>query len=155
LNVLDGKKPAIHIFFHSTVSESEICQIFYGIEEEQVPFAVQTDQYDNALDMSYEAAKSSRLDVGIGICDDRNAILHYSKLNKNKPLFQLKLDDQSKSQRALGANAARLVKRIPFKGLEINPIESNNADNDQSIQLENVTKEQIKAIVKRILMESK
>src|SRR5699024_12647520 len=58
-------------------------------------------------------------------------------------------DLPSQSQRALGANAARLVKGIPFKELEIREKEASKADTGQSFEIENITREQLKEIVDR------
>src|SRR5690606_25492786 len=44
-------------------------------------------------------------------------VLHYSKLEKEEPLFQIDLKNNYQ-QGILGANAARLVKGIPFKSFE-------------------------------------
>ena len=64
-----------------------------------------------------EAARSSRLEVGIGL--DRQAlVLHYSKLEREQPLFRIPANSGMETVRALGANAARLVKKLPLKALD-------------------------------------
>lgn len=61
--------------------------------------------------------RSSRLEVGIGL--DRQAlVLHYSKLEREQPLFRIPADSGTETVRALGANAARLVKKLPLKALD-------------------------------------
>ena len=71
----------------------------------------------DALSLAWEAARSSRLEVGIGL--DRQAlVLHYSKLEREQPLFRIPADSGMETVRALGANAARLVKKLPLKALD-------------------------------------
>ncbi len=44
------------------------------------------------------------------------AVIHFSKLRIDKPLFVLSLDGLEKEKlRIYGSNAARLIKGIPFK----------------------------------------
>lgn len=71
----------------------------------------------DALSLAWEAARSSRLEVGIGL--DRQAlVLHYSKLEREQPLFRIPANSGMETVRALGANAARLVKKLPLKALD-------------------------------------
>ena len=55
--------------------------------------------------------------MGIGL--DRQAlVLHSSKLEREQPLFRSPADSGTETVRALGANAARLVKKLPLKALD-------------------------------------
>ena len=48
--------------------------------------------------------------------DKEEAVIHFSKLKIDKPLFILSLDGLEKEKlRIYGSNAARLIKGIPFK----------------------------------------
>ena len=50
---------------------------------------------------------------------DRQAlVLHYSKLEREQPLFRIPANSGMETVRALGANAARLVKKLPLKALD-------------------------------------
>jgi hypothetical protein len=53
---------------------------------------------------------------GVGICCAHNGIvIHHSNLRKQKPLFSISKEQCTrKKARLLGANAARLIKGIPF-----------------------------------------
>lgn len=46
--------------------------------------------------------------------DDGHIIVHYKNLKPEKPLFDVAITDAA-SIRKVGANAARLVKGVPFK----------------------------------------
>ncbi len=110
------KKPMIH-FFHSPLADRRVLrEIELGIEEEGIPWKL--DQREgSALDLAWEAAGSSNLEVGIG-ADGQWLILHYNKLEQNQPLFRISAQSGPVQARALGANAARLVKKLPLKALD-------------------------------------
>ena len=71
----------------------------------------------HALELAWEAAKSSNLEVGIG-ADSQELVLHYNKLEMAQPLFRISAQAGAAQARALGANAARLVKKLPLKALD-------------------------------------
>lgn len=109
---------AIHVYYSEQLNNPIFFQsLLNGAEEEGVPSFVVGKQEKSALELGYQAALDSTLGVGIGIGDDSQVILHYTKLAKNQPLFNIKIKETEK-QRVLGANAARLVKGIPFKPFE-------------------------------------
>lgn len=135
--------PAIHVYFSSLDDPSHFHQLLYGIEEEGVPHVTQSLSAKSALEISYQAAQSSRLGVGIGIGEDDQIILHYAKLPYEKPLFQINRQEKDK-YRPLGANAARMVKGIPFKSFE----ESSQVPDEDDQQL---SRAEIAAIVTSIL----
>lgn len=108
-------KPAIKIFYRQTGPEQPAFrQLLYGIEEEGIPFELAEQEAGDAVELSYRACQESRLGVGLGVSGG-SAALHYEKLDREKPLFRIGLDGASTGARALGANAARLVKQMPFK----------------------------------------
>lgn len=110
--------PAIHVYYSSMLNNSSFFNhLLYGIEEEGIPFELQEKQVHPALELGYQAALDSQLGVGIGIGNDGQMILHYTKLKKDEPLFQIEQENTYKHG-VLGANAARLVKGIPFKSFE-------------------------------------
>lgn len=139
--------PAIHVYVSSLHDPSSFEQLLYGIEEEGVPHVIQSFSEESARKLSYQAAQSSRLSVGIGIGADQQIVLHYTKLPQDQPLFQIQLKEKGK-YRLLGANAARLVKGIPFKSLaEDGPLE--DLDEPQ------MSRAQIAGIVANILRQMK
>lgn len=110
------KKPVIHFFCTSRLDLLVLKEIQYGMEEEGIPWVLEQRQSGTALDLAWEAAKSSNLEVGIG-ADEEWIVLHYNKLEQDHPLFRISARSQGEA-RALGANAARLVKKLPLKALE-------------------------------------
>lgn len=84
-----------------------------GIEEEQIPFQILDMEGDSAVERAYNASVASRLSVGVGF-DDTHIIVHYKNLKPESPLFDVVITDAA-SIRKVGANAARLVKGVPFK----------------------------------------
>ncbi|SCI25313.1 Uncharacterised protein [uncultured Clostridium sp.] len=110
-----NNKPVIKVFFDkNTVNETEIKEVLWGIEEEGIPYEVSSVNIESAISSGYEASLESSLGVGIGI-DEKIIVLHYNKLEKDSPLFTIKRNSSSTKIRSLGANAARLVIKMPFK----------------------------------------
>jgi hypothetical protein len=108
--------PSIVILKQSEFNNSNLIQaICHGIEEEGIPYDVETDQELYCEKLGYKAALQSRLDVGIGIGADGAVALHYSKLEEERPLLVKRAFENLESLKAMGSNAARLVKGIPFK----------------------------------------
>ncbi|MHC1681531.1 MAG: glycerol dehydratase reactivase beta/small subunit family protein [Clostridiaceae bacterium] len=113
---MELKKPSIMVYIHGMLPvTSELNSILLGIEEEGLPFEVRKSDFNSAVSLAYNAALDSRVDVGIGIDQNENVVLHYTKLKKDSPLFTCCLKSGEKRLRSIGANAARLVKGIPFK----------------------------------------
>lgn len=113
-NLLNNK-PVINVFFDKNkVNEVDIKEVLLGIEEEGIPYEISHVNFENALDSAYNASIESSLGVGIGV-DEKMIVLHYNKLKKGLPLFVIKRNSNSTKIRSLGANAARLVIKMPFK----------------------------------------
>lgn len=102
-----------------------------GLEEEGVPCRVVTATADApsaaatapavaapcaAAALAHAAAKTSPVGVGLGL-DARHACLHLPQLAPEAPLVSLDLPHDAERLRALGHNAARLVKGAPLKEL--------------------------------------
>ena len=104
----DSERPSIIVGVENgTAIPQNAAPLFNGIEEEQIPVAVREIDIDNVVSRAYQSALASRLSVGIAFDGDRLK-------TENKPLFDKTISD-GKQLRVLGANAARLVKGIPFK----------------------------------------
>lgn len=97
-----------------TGPEEKVCR---GIEEEGIPFEIRIDPERSAARLALKAAHASRLDVGIGIGADRTVAVQHSKLDEETPLFTGGGDSADLELTALGVNAARLVKGLPFKDI--------------------------------------
>jgi len=115
---IDTPRPEINIFYvKHAVPKGILKLVLLGIEEEGLLF--KTEEKETASDvvsLAFDAAESSRLGVGVGITKD-GIVLHQIKLKKKEPLFTLPISAEDASIRNLGTNAARLIKRMPFKKL--------------------------------------
>ena len=110
----DKEKPVIKIYFTKGMNTDRILKtVTEGIEEEGIPFFIRESR-DDALSNSYIASRDSRLGTGIGITD-REVVVHNERLERDKPLFRKNACEGGRGLRELGSNAARLVKRTPFK----------------------------------------
>ncbi|WEG72514.1 glycerol dehydratase reactivase beta/small subunit family protein [Vagococcus intermedius] len=103
------------IYLAKLSDTAPINAILYGIEEEEVPFEIVTCNKSTMVTAAYDLAVRSPLSVGI-VLDDHQAMLHYKNLPEDEPLFQIGTEPEELMK--LGANAARLVKGIPFKTLK-------------------------------------
>lgn len=111
-----GKKEkiGINIFYSSKIDiDSRLSNILWGIEEEEIPFTLQSFEEDDAKKLGYQGARESKLQVGIGIGVDE-VTLYHEKLDLDKPLFRYSIDCNTNTLRALGVNGARLIKGNPF-----------------------------------------
>lgn len=114
---IDTDKPAILIAVTAGKSlPTDLKPLLDGIEEEEIPVAVRDIDEATITQRAYQAALASRLSVGIGY-DDQQIMVHYKNLPADQPLFTISRANTAQF-RALGANAARLVKGVPFKELE-------------------------------------
>lgn len=112
---------AINIYYSSEIILKDFQEIFYGIEEEEIPYSLKEIKNEkDASILSFLALESSRLGVGIGIGADNKVIINYENNKKNKDLFILNKEVKMNimKYRILGANSARLVKKIPLIFLE-------------------------------------
>lgn len=115
--LIEYERPTIKIYISPGHGREEtLRQLRYGMEEEAIPFEVITGTEQEAVALAWEASRASRLEVGLGLDHDL-LVLHFGKLDRDKPLFKISARSPQTDVRALGANAARLVKKIPFKSL--------------------------------------
>jgi len=110
------ERPAVYVYYSSEIEEISVFFFFlYGIEEEGIPYEIRPQMESGAYELSYKAARDSRLGVGIGIHICGEVTMTINKLEKEKPLFTADLFSNQDILRNLGANAGRLVKGIAFK----------------------------------------
>lgn len=114
----DTPRPEINVFYVKHAVPNGIVQlVLLGIEEEGLLFKTEEkEQATDVVSLAFDAAESSRLGVGVGITKD-GIVLHQIKLKKKEPLFKIPISAEDTSIRNLGTNAARLIKRMPFKDL--------------------------------------
>jgi len=112
-----GEKPSIKLFYDSmAVAVADFNDVLLGIEEEGIPYDIQPMDISDVLELAAQASKSSRVGVGIGISKE-GIVLQYEKLDKMTPIFRIKIY-QTDLYRKIGSNAARLVKKMPFKSMD-------------------------------------
>lgn len=108
--------PSIHVYYSKELKDLESFEeVLWGIEEEGIPYEVESFDFDSSLELGYLGAEKSKLGVGIGIDKMGKITLAFNKLAKKKPLFTANVSDETYVLRALGGNAGRLVKGIEFK----------------------------------------
>ncbi len=109
-------KPAIHFYVDQFQDTSITNQILFGIEEEGIPVQITDMDVENVIHAAYTAATISPLLVGVALKDNQ-FVIHYRNLQPEQPLFyeQMLQNKCAYQVRDFGANAARLVKGIPFK----------------------------------------
>lgn len=111
------ERPSIKIFIRPGHNREQVLQaLCLGIEEEAIPFEAAEVSGQDAAALAWQASHASRLEVGLGLDHDR-LVLHYAKLREDQPLFSIPARAPDYDIRAIGANAARLVKRLPLKPL--------------------------------------
>lgn len=112
----DGEQqpPAVAVFYQQDLPQDAWQQLLYGLEEEGIPWLCQACPEGDADQLAFAAAAASRLAVGLGVSAAYLA-LHEQKLPAERPLFRIPATAAAAELRALGANAARLVKKLPFK----------------------------------------
>ena len=110
------QKPTV-LIYESGVEPMHLAEVCAGLEEEGIPYSITRASGDAKL-LAAEAANHSRLRVGIGITRDiailqiRNYTMDIPVSNEAAPALHIKLNDPAAKHRcrALGTNAARLVK---------------------------------------------
>lgn len=114
----DAPKPEIKVLHGKNITYQRIVdEVLHGIEEEGIPFSIEEMEESNPVELAFRGAELSHLGVGIGITE-KEVVLHYIKLKENQPIFRIPAYSDEATLRAIGSNAARLVKRMPFKNLD-------------------------------------
>lgn len=113
-----SERPAIIIYSaDDRLSEDIVKEILLGAEEEGVPAKTVMVEGETAEKLAQNAAIASALEVGIGV-NGRNAVLQFRKLPELKPVGEIKETIKTEEYRNLGANAARLAKKMPLRGID-------------------------------------
>ncbi|KUK31147.1 MAG: Uncharacterized protein XD63_1594 [Thermoanaerobacterales bacterium 50_218] len=109
-------KPAVFIYVANPDTCAAVTKwLGEGLEEEGVPFEIRYASGDAEV-LAAEAARGSRLGVGIGVGSDGKCVLQHRRLPANQPLAQVPSTTGSRERyRLIGSHAARLVKNLPLK----------------------------------------
>jgi hypothetical protein len=117
-------RPAIHVTLAGEVDESLYKWISVGAEEEGIPCRlVPADEVDDEIDdetdaaaLAHAAARSSRLDVGVGVASDQVAV-HERHMPVERPVVATEVEEDHAVHtcRTAGSNAARLVIDMPLR----------------------------------------
>lgn len=114
----DAPKPEIKVLHGKNETlNCVVAHVLHGIEEEGLPFSIEENEELDSIELAYRGAELSHLGVGIGITE-KEVVLHFIKLKEDQPLFRVPSYSDVETLRALGSNAARIVKRMPFKNLD-------------------------------------
>ncbi|MEA4806600.1 glycerol dehydratase reactivase beta/small subunit family protein [Acetobacterium wieringae] len=114
----DAPKPEIKIVHGKNIMFQKVVdEVLHGIEEEGVPFSIEELEDANPVELAFRGAELSHLGVGIGITENE-VVLHFIKLKEDQPIFRIPAYSNEATLRAIGSNAARLVKKMPFKNLD-------------------------------------
>lgn len=109
-------RPSIVVNHQPGLTGDQLAEILNGIEEESIPFDVRPVAAGDALAMAHAAALESRLGVGIGIAG-ATMVVTLEKLPPERPYIREQFNLRRALDRAVGTNAARLVKRTPLRDL--------------------------------------
>lgn len=109
--------PTLVLNAHSAISDEQLHNLLLGIEEEGVPVTIHRSDQMNPLTLAHDAAVESVLDVGLGIALDY-AVVTTDKLPEERPYMAHFFNYTPQADRAIGSNAARLVKRVPLHDVE-------------------------------------
>jgi hypothetical protein len=120
-------RPAIHVTLAGEVDESLYKWISVGAEEEGIPCRlVLADEIDEEIDdeidetdaatLAHAAARSSRLDVGVGVASGQIA-LQERHMPVERPVVATEVEEDHAVHacRTAGSNAARLVIGMPLR----------------------------------------
>ena len=148
----DETKPTVWILAGQPVSDEVTAPVYWGLEEEGIPFELREVPGGSAESLARQAAVSSPLNVGIGIDGvGREVALHHRDLPDGRPLFSLASDEiRPMLLRQLGRNAARLVKGDPLV------IQNEDADRTKiqhSIEPSLNEADELQALIVRIVTE--
>jgi Dehydratase medium subunit len=117
-------RPAIHVTLAGEVDESFYKWISVGAEEEGIPCRLmpaseideEIDDETDAAALAHAAARSSRLDVGVGVASGQIAVQErHMPVERPVVATEVEEDHAVHACRTAGSNAARLVIGMPLR----------------------------------------
>lgn len=116
MKVFEEVRPSVFIYCESL----DLCALALrgikeGLEEEEVLYKVMVMPGD-AETLAVNAARTSRLGIGIGLSADGTCVLQHKCLRMGRPIFRVFAGAcYDGCYRLVGSHAARLVKNLPLK----------------------------------------
>jgi hypothetical protein len=104
-------KIGIDIVCSNSINIIEIEEIFFGIEEEGVPYILKILKKEK---IEKELYTDNRFEIGIGISSDGEIVLNKKKYLKEYILKE-NIKSSQKKLRTFGQNAARILKGLSLK----------------------------------------
>lgn len=114
--LIDMPRPTIMVARNTRITDGQLASLLLGLEEQGVPFEEFSLEELNPLELAHEASLRSVLGVGIGISLDY-VVVTTEKLPAGRPYLAGHLNHSDESDRILGGNAARIVKRLPLQAV--------------------------------------
>lgn len=108
--------PRIYVRSLGETASALVEYVEHGIEEEGVPWVVESGFDGDCVAIAHEAAVESPLKIGVCVSDTR-LVVHHKQLAADAPVFDV-TDPAAASARHLGSNAARLAKGTPLRPVE-------------------------------------
>lgn len=121
MDAKEQERPSIHVALLPGTDPSLYRWVQIGAEEEGVPCRLVTETAYDLVTMAYEAACSSRFNIGVAVSPEA-VVLHERHMPVEKPVMSLKFSGTADYFcRVMGANAARMVIRKPFRFADEEP----------------------------------
>ncbi len=109
------ERPCIHVAFLSDPNKTLYRWVQIGAEEEGVPCKLVTEKASDLVSLAYAASKSSRFNIGVGVSESE-IVLHEMHMPPTQPVLTFRFSGQANYFcRLMGANAARMIIRKPFR----------------------------------------
>ncbi len=122
MDAKEQERPAIHVALLPGTDPSLYRRVQIGAEEEGVPCRLVTEAAHDLVTMAYEASRSSRFNIGVAVSVEM-VVLHERHMPVGKPVMSLKFSGPADYFcRVMGANAARMVIRKPFRFADEEPV---------------------------------
>ncbi|MDQ0327644.1 hypothetical protein J2R99_003513 [Rhodopseudomonas julia] len=110
-----SERPTINVAVVRGAEPSLYEWVLIGAEEEGVPTKLAEAADGDVVDAAYAAAISSRIDIGVAIGSDA-IVLHERHMPPRKPVLTIPYENRAEAVcRRAGANAARMVARLPLR----------------------------------------
>ncbi len=122
MDAKEQERPSIHVVLLPGTDPSLYRWVQIGAEEEGVPCRLVSETAYDLVTMAYEAACSSRFNIGVAVSPEA-VVLHERHMPVEKPVMSLKFSGTADYFcRVMGANAARMVIRKPFRFADEKPV---------------------------------